>query len=234
MHNLLGTKFSCMQYAHTNLPWAGFGLLWSSKHWQTQRETVKLPRPQWNLHVVPKHSSQFEYEFSIPHRSETSTCPVFLQMSLPQLLLWACCKKHDHYTLQRLAVRRQLALFTGTSWKNKSPKATGSPGKGNLLHVCGAAPGQLSSFATWLQNLQVLHPPRMTLPVTIFIYPLLDGNVFCLTGIMMSACKKLSTHFWWLDFKPEWLKCRQVFLTTSETNMRRVPRLQPDMPDFAS
>ena len=217
-------------YAHTNLPWADFGLLWSSKHWQTQRETIKLPRPQWNLHIVPKHSRQFEHEFSIPHRSETSTCPVFLQMS-SQLTLWGCCKKHDHYTLHTFAVRRQLALCTGTSWKNKSPKATVS-GERKLASCLwgGCWPThvthwslhledweQRSSFATWLQNLLVLHPPHMTLLVTTIYNPFLDRNVFCLTGIMMSACKNLSTHFWWLDFKSEWLKCRQVSLTTSTT-----------------
>ena len=76
---------------------------------------------------------------------------------------------------------------------------------------------QRSSFATWLQNLLVLHPPHMTLLVTTIYNPFLDRNVFCLTGIMMSACKNLSTHFWWLDFKSEWLKCRQVSLTTSTT-----------------
>ena len=216
-------------YAHTNLPRAEFGLLWSSKHWPTQRKTVKLPRPQWNLHIVPKHSSQFEHEFSIPHRSEISTCPVFLQISA-QWMLWGCCKNHDHNTLQTLAVRR-LALCTGASWKNKSPKATdatGFPAKGNLFHVFfgGSWPThithwslhledweQRSSLATWLQNLQVLHPPHMTLLVRTIYNPFLDGNVFCLTGTMMSACKSLSTRCWWVVFDPEWLKWCQVSLT---------------------
>ena len=229
MHNLVGTKFSCMHIPtcleqilaccdlantdkHSARPSSCHDhneicILCQNIHASLNMNSAFLIglKPQ---HVRCSYKCLHSWRYGVAARSMTITRYTHL--------LWEGSWHSVQAQAEKTSLQKQLDLrgketcfmFVGRLLANpRNPLIFASRRLGATVQFCNMiaefAGASSATYDTAGNNHLFIH--------------LLDGNVFCLTGIMMSACKNLSTHFWWLDFKSEWLKCRQVSLTTSTT-----------------